>query len=112
MQALRDAGRAPAPRREKLVWLVGLGAAAQEANLALMRELRAAGLTCRMAPGGSAKSQMRAANKAGAAVTLVRGDDELAAGTVQAKDMESGEQRSLPADGGLAGALAGMLGKE
>ena len=74
-------------------WLVGLGEAAQEANLALMRELRAEGLRCRMAPGGSMKSQMRAANKSGARWAVIRGDEELSAGTAAVKDMESGEQR-------------------
>ena len=51
------------------------------------------------------KSQMRAANKAGASWTLLRGDDELAAGTILLKDMASGEQRAVPADDTLPSAL-------
>ncbi len=80
------------------VWLVGLGEAALAQNLVLMRSLRAAGLVCQMAYGGSMKSQMRAANKAGAAWTVIRGDDELTQGVVSLKNMESGEQQSLPLD--------------
>ena len=81
-----------------LVWLVGLGDEATKQNLALMQTLRAAGLTCRMAIGGSMKSQMRAANKAGAAWALIRGEDELEKGVAALKDMTAGTQETLPLD--------------
>lgn len=81
-----------------LVWLVGLGAVATQQNLALMQSLRAAGLVCRMATGGSMKSQMRAANNTGAAWAVIRGDDELANGVVALKDLASGVQETLPLD--------------
>jgi histidyl-tRNA synthetase len=81
-----------------LVWLVALGDAARDANFALMRRLRHDGFACRMAPAAaSMKSQMRAANRNGAAWAVIRGDDELAAGTVVLKDMADGSQRTLPA---------------
>jgi histidyl-tRNA synthetase len=99
----RDAAlMAPPP---KLVWLVGLGDEAMNQNLVLMQSLRAAGVACRMATGGSLKSQMRAANKAGAAWAVIRGDDELAQAVATVKDMATGEQRRLPLDQ-LAGALS------
>ena len=79
-----------------LVWLVGLGDEAQKQNLALMQKLRAAGLACRMPPGGSMKSQMRAANKSGAAWAVIRGDDELAQGVAAVKNMVAGTQEILP----------------
>ncbi len=88
-----------------LAWLVGLGEEAQKRNLVLMQELRAARIACRMAPGGSMKSQMRAANKAGAAWAVIRGDDELAQDVVALKDMVSGVQETLPRER-LAGELA------
>ena len=81
-----------------LVWLVGLGEAALDRNLALMQNLRAAKIACRTATGGSLKSQMRAANKAGAVWVVIRGDDELAQGVAALKDMGSGEQITLPLD--------------
>ena len=95
LQALgRDQNLAsPPPPR---VWLVGLGDEAMKRNLALMQELRAKGLVCQMAYVGSMKSQMRAANKSGAAWAIIRGDDELAQGVAALKDMVSGEQRTLP----------------
>ncbi|MGD9612873.1 MAG: histidine--tRNA ligase [Kiritimatiellia bacterium] len=86
------------PPLPPLVWLVGLGEAALDRNLALMQSLRAAKIACRTAPGGSLKSQMRAANKAGAAWVVIRGDDELAQGVAALKDMGSGEQITLPLD--------------
>ncbi len=104
LQALgRDAALMAAPPPK--IWLVGLGEAALAQNLGLMRTLRAAGFACQMAYGGSMKSQMRAANKAGAAWAVIRGDDELAQGVVSLKNMESGEQASVPLD-----QLAGRLG--
>ncbi|NLG34901.1 MAG: histidine--tRNA ligase [Lentisphaerae bacterium] len=97
LQALgRDAAMMPPP--PPLVWLVGLGEEAAGQNLVLMQKFRGAGLTCRMATGGSMKSQMRAANKAGAAWTVIRGGDELAQGRATIKNMETGEQESLPLD--------------
>jgi histidyl-tRNA synthetase len=92
-----------------LVWLVGLGDAAQDRNLTLMQQLRAAKIACRMATGGSLKSQMRAANKSGAAFAVIRGDDELAQGVAALKDMASGEQVTLPLDR-LAPELAARTG--
>lgn len=89
------------------VWLVGLGEASVADNLRLMRELRAAGVACRMAPGGSMKSQMRAANKSGARWALIRGDDELAQGVAALKDMASGEQATAGCDvAGIAARVA------
>ena len=81
-----------------LVWLVGLGEAALNQNLVLMQRLRAAGLVCQMAYGGSMKSQMRAANHSGAAWAVIRGDDELAAGVAALKDLVSGRQETCPVD--------------
>lgn len=97
LQALgRDAALIePLPPR---VWLVGLGAEAMKRNLALMQELRGRGLVCQMAYAGSLKSQMRAANKSGAAWVVIRGDDELAQGVAALKNMASGGQETVPLD--------------
>ena len=42
------------------------------------------------------KSQMRAANKSGAAWAIIRGDDELAQGVAAVKDLRSGVQETVP----------------
>ena len=94
----------PPPR----VWLIGLGEAALKQNLVLMQALRAAGIVCQMAYGGSMKSQMRAANKSGAAWAVIRGDDELTNNVVALKDMVAGEQVTLPLEH-LAGHLTAQI---
>jgi histidyl-tRNA synthetase len=109
VHVLQTLGRAeallePAP---PLVWLVGLGEAAQEQNLVWMRRLRAEGLSCRMAPGGSMKSQMRAANKSGAAWTVIRGDDELKQQVAAVKNMVTGEQMTV-GEADLVGTLKSL----
>jgi histidyl-tRNA synthetase len=48
--------------------------------------------------GGSLKSQFRRADRSGAEVALVMGEDEHAAGTVTVKPLRGGEQESVPAD--------------
>ena len=44
----------------------------------------------------SFKAQIKAANRLGAALAVIIGDDEVKAGCATVKDMESGEQVSLP----------------
>ena len=77
-------------------------------NLALMQRLRAADIVCRMAPGGSMKSQMRAANKSGAVWAVIRGDDELTQGVAALKDMVAGTQETVPIQT-LPGVLAAKI---
>ena len=59
----------------------------------LVRQLRSQGLiTLVDIDGKSMKSQLRQADKSGAAIALILGDDELAKGTVQLKKLGSSEQ--------------------
>jgi histidyl-tRNA synthetase len=44
------------------------------------------------------KGQMKDADRSGARWALILGSDELASGTATLKDLESGEQRSIPID--------------
>jgi len=61
--------------------------------------LRSAGLAVDMRfDGGSLKSQMRQANKLNARFAAMIGSEELEAGQITLKDMESGEQRSMAMD--------------
>ncbi|MGF1466196.1 MAG: histidine--tRNA ligase [Sandaracinaceae bacterium] len=68
----------------------------REATL-LLRDLRAAGLRADAdLRGQSLKSQLRRANKTGARLAFVLGEDELARGAVSLKDLEAGEQEDVP----------------
>ena len=71
--------------------------AATGVALVLGRDLRREGVRCEVdARGTSLKSQLRRANAVGARVVLILGDDELAAGTVQVKDLDARAQETLP----------------
>lgn len=84
-----------------------LDPAAQDAALLLAEDLRAQGLAGSVGFGAaSIKSRMRLAGKSGARVCLILGGDELAAGTVVVKDMDSGEQETIGRDAVAARLLA------
>ncbi len=76
-----------------MIYLAGLGSEARKANMVLADVLRRSGRRVALeVEEKSFKSQMRAANRLGAAEVVIRGDDELARGVVAVKDMASGEQ--------------------
>ena len=94
------------------MFVVALGGAAERATFGIAQTLRAAGMRVDFALGGrSMKAQMRAADRSGAARTVIVGDDELAAGEAQVRDLETGVQRAVPI-GGLAAELGRDGGKE
>jgi histidyl-tRNA synthetase len=81
---------------EGRLFVAAMGEAARESALALLRELRHAGLEAHMEyDGRSIKSQMKRADRLGAAFALIIGDNELACGEVTVKDMRRSEQCSL-----------------
>ncbi len=68
--------------------VAALGGPARRRALVLAQAVRAAGLRAELdLRGGSLKSQMRYADRAGAAFALVLGDDELAAGKAKLRQM-------------------------
>lgn len=67
--------------------------------LTVCEDLRAAGLAADRAYGGrSMKAQMKAAGRSGARLAVIVGDDELATGRVTVRDLERGEQTTVPRD--------------
>ena len=77
-------------------FLVGLGKEARLANLRLADRLRRAGAAVALElEERSFKAQLRSANRCGAALTVVRGDDELRRGVAVVKRMDNGEQREI-----------------
>ena len=78
------------------VFVVPIGDAARHTSVALLSELRAAGIRADMAYGSRGlKGAMKAADKSGARRVIIVGEDEVAAGSVQVKDMERGTQESV-----------------
>ena len=81
------------------VYVVAVGDAAEQTALAESERLRdalPAARILRHAGGGSFKSQLKKADRSGAPVALVWGEDEVAAGEVVLKPLRGGEQRRLP----------------
>ena len=86
-----------------------LGGAAIDAALVLGRDLRRAGVTCEVdGRGGSMKSMLRRANALGARVALILGDQEIAGGVVQLKDLAAQSQERVER-AGITGAVAARL---
>jgi len=102
---LREAGRDGAQRAPD-AYLAYQGAGTLEHAFALGEELRAAGFGVVLhAGGGSFKSQLKKADASGAAVALIVGENELAAGTVSLKPLrEARDQQAVPR-GGVAARL-------
>jgi histidyl-tRNA synthetase len=100
--------QAPALPRP-LVQVSPLGDSARLHGVKLARDLRSAGIGGLLAFGGrSLKSQLKSADKAGVAFTLILGEQELAAGAVIVRDMATSQQTTVPLQG-VAGWLQAAL---
>jgi histidyl-tRNA synthetase len=105
---LQQAGRAPAAA-EAAVYVVWQGDACGAAALALAQRLRSAlpgrRIECNLG-GGNFKAQFRRADRSGAALALVLGEDEFARGVVQLKPLRgaAGEEGAAAAGAGAAAA--------
>lgn len=76
------------------VWVVAVTEGTE--GLSLVEELRRSGVRAdRSYDGRSMKAQMKAANRSGAEIALIIGDDELAAGTVSVRTMRGESQQEL-----------------
>lgn len=112
MLALHQQGHpAMAPRDATVpVFVAPVGDEQREAAFLLTDTLRREGLCCDTDfEQKSLKALFKAAPKRGVRLMLVLGPDEVAAGTVQVRDLERGTDQKLPADAGLAGLLRGLL---
>lgn len=75
------------------VMFVNFGAAEATASMAMLKEMRAAGISADIYPDAAKmKKQMTRANALGARFTAIVGEEELAEGTLTLKDMATGEQ--------------------
>ena len=94
--ACRAEGLEVAPARRVEVFGVGLGEAAKDHLVALVGQLRRAGIRSDLAYGGRGlKGAMKAADRSGARYALVLGDRDLEAGTIQIKDLRDGSQTEV-----------------
>ena len=62
----------------------------------MLSDLRHDGIAADMAYRGNMKKRLQRANASGARFAIIIGDDEVASGSAQLKDLESGDQRAVP----------------
>jgi histidyl-tRNA synthetase len=91
---LEDGGLTPpAPRP---VAVIPVGDAAEGPALDLMQALRRAGVVAEIAYRGNLKRRMERANRIGARAAVILGDEEIAAGVAQLRDLDAGTQQKVP----------------
>lgn len=83
--------------------VIPVGDDAQAQALSIAYQLRKSGFRVEQAYGGNLKKRMIKANKANACKAVILGSDELAAGNVTIKDLDSGEQQIVPLTGLIEG---------
>ena len=87
-------------QNEPNIYLLNLGETAEKYALKLSETLRSHGLKVVLNSGGSSfKSQMKRADKSGAAYAVILGDDEMKEGVAQVKSLRVENQQSkIPLD--------------
>ena len=83
------------PRAPSLVAVVPVGERAEAVALDVLQELRHAGIRAEVAFRGNLRRRMERANRIGARAAVVIGDDDIAQGVAQVKDLASGEQEAV-----------------
>lgn len=94
---IKEQGLEPPRATRPRVYVAHLGADAATVASRVSTALRAAGIVTLVSFGSrSMKAQMKAANTAGAAYALIIGEDEVGAGAVAMRDLETGAQTTIP----------------
>jgi len=84
-------------RKRPDLFIAALGQAAQDLAFLLMTSLQRQGVAVEIDyEGKSLKSQMRRSDKFNARFTLIIGEDELAGGRANLKEMDAGSQEEVP----------------
>jgi histidyl-tRNA synthetase len=84
------------PAEASPIAIVPMGEAAEQKALKLAHELREKGLTVDVGYSGNMQKRMKRADKVGAKVALIIGDNEIAKNVVVVKDLAKGEQKEIP----------------
>jgi histidyl-tRNA synthetase len=88
---LENAPSVPAP-----VAVVPVGEVAEAAAIGILQDLRRAGIRAEIAYRGNLRRRMERANRIGARAAVIIGEDDMARGVAQVKDLGSGEQEAVP----------------
>ena len=82
----------PAP---SAVAVVPVGDSAEATALGIVQTLRNAGIRAEMAYRGNLRRRMERANRIGAHAAVIIGDDDIARGVAQVKNLKTGEQEAV-----------------
>jgi histidyl-tRNA synthetase len=85
-----------APMPPSTVAVIPIGEAAEAAAIELLQSLRGNGIRAEMAYRGNLKRRMERANRIGARAAVIIGDDDIAGGHAQVKDLMTGAQEAVP----------------
>ena len=97
-------------QRRPFIFVAALGEAARDSGFLLTQQLRQAGMETDFDyDGRSLKSQMRRADKLGVRYVIILGEEEIAKGEIQVRDMKEKTQTVLPLSS-AAQALREMCG--
>jgi len=84
------------PKEKLRIFFAAVGETAKKKSLRLLQELRAAGIITVEAIGRkSLRAQLKAADKSGAALTILVGQKEIFEGTLIIRDMQTGVQETV-----------------
>jgi histidyl-tRNA synthetase len=83
------------PSAPRAVAVVPIGDAAEAAALGVLQSLRHAGIRAEMAYRGNLRRRMERANRIGAHTAVILGDDDIARGVAQVKNLATGEQEAV-----------------
>ncbi len=84
------------PSAPPSVAIIPIGDVAEGAALDLLQALRRAGIRAEMAYRGNLRRRMERANRIDARAAVLIGEDDLAAGVAQVKNLATGEQVAVP----------------
>lgn len=84
------------PEEPRPVAFIPLGEAADKALRQIAFDLRSQGIAIDMGYSGNLKRRLNRANKANARLVVIVGDDELAAEQATLRNMDTGEQQTVP----------------
>jgi histidyl-tRNA synthetase len=85
-----------APVPPSTVAVIPIGEAAEAVAIDILQSLRANGIRAEMAYRGNTKRRMERANRSGARAAVILGDDDIASGLAQVKDLATGMQEAVP----------------
>ena len=84
------------PSSPAAVAVVPIGDAVEQVALDVLKMLRRAGIRSEMAYRGNLRRRMELANRIGARAAVIIGDDDIARGVAQVKNLQTGEQEAVP----------------